>query len=672
MTDDYKQSLIDYVTGLLKIEQPRPTEFDPEELAISGNMRDYSANWWSEPITALSGKNVCVNGILESDFSDISIMYGGYQNGDTGNSKGFLIYLDEYSRPIRTVLLNSRGIHILKYDDDSNRVYGITGDRANYPVADDNDTYFTYFDNLFMYAEEGTPQQTYSYRIWQNSGDGYFFVRDIVKHPNNSWYLMYVTQFTNTTHVKVIELQINVGQSNQITTWNLTDSYYSYGYYGWYNGDTPHFRVISYDNTNEQFKLAQDNGSNVSYTTLTIDTVQNKPQTSYTKSDYLAVNEDEIYFVYNANWTENSINKKQCCLYKFSGSNIQTMYKTQVEQYANPYYNIPMMNIVRDSNSIYILRYLPDEENSQTTVSVANLNTLDWETITETGYVYRVNMYNQRASLKRRFNILYFSSFTGYLRTSLGSSTGNLTGFAGQEGEISQVTGYTGYPYSDYNVLVPRYCNLHYVSLVVMFSRNFYNVTKFENTTTSSVEIPANYLNNITITRPEMFGITSYKLVDKYPYSFTKNKYETIHLNFINTINVIDEDTDILYPASAIKVNQSSSTGGQTRYDNTKCLKYRINYNDNTVKKEPISWSDINNFNKKTNFTIYCDKEIDSIDLISNDESVIYLRINGNFIVGKYYTIKQKVRIGERPQGQDLMYNGENVLYNNEQVEVYV
>jgi hypothetical protein len=258
-------------------------------------------------------------------------------------------------------------------------------------------------------------------------------------------------------------------------------------------------------------------------------------------------------------------------------------------------------------------------------------------------------MYYQRTMLRRKYNIVCFTYFSGYFREGLGSSTSDVNGFAGDRGYMQQQIGYTGYKYSDYNVLVPRFANFYYLSLVLLFSRNFYNVSKFENITTASVEIPANYLNNYQISRPKEFGITNYCLVDKYPFVFTKNKYETIHVNFINTINVIDEDTGTLYPVSAIKVNQSCSNGGQTRYDNCKCIKYRINYNDNSTSVETITWTSINNFNKKTKFTIYCDKEIDSIDLISNDESTVFLRIVDTFEIGKYYTIKQKVRVGEKP-----------------------
>ena len=72
-----------------------------------------------------------------------------------------------------------------------------------------------------------------------------------------------------------------------------------------------------------------------------------------------------------------------------------------------------------------------------------------------------------------------------------------------------------------------------------------------------------------------------------------------------------------------------------------------------------------------TKFSLQVNKAINSIDLISNDETTIYLTINGTFTIGNYYTINQKVRIGDKPQQDNLVYNAENVLYNGEQVKVY-
>jgi hypothetical protein len=128
--------------------------------------------------------------------------------------------------------------------------------------------------------------------------------------------------------------------------------------------------------------------------------------------------------------------------------------------------------------------------------------------------------------------------------------------------------------------------------------------------------------------------------------TWTKNQYEVVDLNFLNTINIIDEDTNIRYKSGATRLNQAITEGGSTNYTNTPCNKYRINYVDNTTDIQDLSWSDIDDTHKECKISIYVDKAMLSIDLLSHDESTIYLTIPLEVEIGKYYTIKQKVRIG--------------------------
>lgn len=679
MTEDYKKSLIDYVSGLLKIEQERPTDFDPEEIAGTGVL-DYNSQDWAFVINAFNGKNVAINGILENENYDNYIMYGGYQNGDSGNSNGFLIYINEYGKPTKVRLLsNARGFQCLKFDEINNRVYGVAGNRANYPEANDNDTYFVYYNNLFLTENDETPPDiTYSYKIHSDSSTEYFMARDIIKHPERPFYLIYATSFVNINLPTVVELRINVGQENEVKTWNIGSDYFSYAFYGWYSGETPHFKVILWDYANtKQFKLGVNNGDNIDITNLSINTTLNNGQIFFLKNDYVATNENNIYFVFNDNWSENNVTKKQCHLLKYDGTTaIKSIYKTNIYNYETNNYNIPVLNVVKDINTIYCIRVINDEANDASYISVVNISDhsnpqeSDFEDLGNGKYIYRVNIYNFRTILKRQYNIVYFNSFNGYLRTNLGSSTGTINGYSNQAGRLKQRIGYTGYPYSYYNVLVPRYVNLYYQNIALFFSRNVYNITRFNNTTTASVEVPAQYLNNYTISRQKLFGNTAVELV-RNQQLISKNQYEVLHINFLNTINVIDEDTNTMYEMGAIKTNEGITTGTQTSYNNTKCTKYRVNYEDGTSEIGTITWQNITDLAKQTNFTIYVEKAIKNIDLISNDESTIYLTINGNFEIDNYYTINQKVRIGDKPQQDNLVYNAQNVLYNGEQVKVY-
>lgn len=117
-------------------------------------------------------------------------------------------------------------------------------------------------------------------------------------------------------------------------------------------------------------------------------------------------------------------------------------------------------------------------------------------------------------------------------------------------------------------------------------------------------------------------------------------------LSFINMItmqNKNNPDNIIKNIAGAIKLNQSISDS--LDYNNTKATKIRINHNDNTTKIVNIS-STINGLTATYNFVVYIDKAIDTIDIISNDETTIYCSIDAsNYEVGKYYKITQEVII---------------------------
>jgi hypothetical protein len=678
MTEDYKQSLIDYVSGLLKIEAERPTDFDPNEIAGTG-VEDYTSQRWSAILSAFDGKSVSINGILESEFYDNYIMYGGYQNGNSGNCNGFLIYVNEYGLPTKARLLsNARGFQFLKFDETNNRVYGVASDRATTSVANDNDAYFVYYNNLFLTeSDDNPPDITYSYKIHTDSGTNYFTARDIVKHPEKPFYLIYSTNFSGLNYARVTELKINVGQANELNTLYVNSNYFGYAFYGWYDNETPKFKIIvRTENTTATMKLITYNGSASSETALTNGITLERPQNAYIKDNYLSMNENNIFFVYNANYEENAIQYKKSILLKYDGTTtLKGVYSTSAIAYGT-YHDIPILNILRDNNTIYCVRGISDEANGTTHIAVVNISEhsdpqeSDFEDLGTGSYIYRFNMYNFRTILRRNYNLLYFENYSGYIRESFGNYDQPINGFSNQVGRIKQRIGYTGYPYSYYNVLVPRYVNLYYASEALMFSRNVYNITRFNNTTTASVEVPSNYLNNYPIGREKLFGNTGYELV-RANELISKNQYEVLHLNFLNTINVIDEDTNTMYDLGAIKTNEGITTGTQVSYVNSKCTKYRINYEDNTTLVNTITWKSINDLNKQTNFTIYIDKEVKNIDLISNDESTIYLTINGEFEIGKTYSIYQKVRIGEKPQQENLVYNAQNVLYNGQQIKVY-
>lgn len=655
MTEDYKKRLLDYATHLLNIESPNPTDFDPyNEVSVND---DYSSSAWDIVYDELGSKYCVINGILEDESSENYIMYGGYQDAPGENSKGFLIYMNQENHPFKVLLLDDiRGFQLLKYDKETNRVYGVCCDRASSWGSEDNDAYFSYLNNLFLtYNDYYPPKLLYEVRIFQGSGSStanQYRARDIIKHPDHSYYLIFGTTYINLSEPKIYELRIKVGETNEFKEWTISNpsNYGGLCFLGWYTDDTPHFKGILGSTTSTPgLSLFQDNGDNVSITSLTCDTTIDQMISSRTNPDYVSLGQNNIYFVYNVGYLDSGVYTQQSCVYQYDGTTeVKTICKTLESLTDGTIKNVPMINLSQDVDDIYAIRYENDDDLDTCRITLINLITNpnpsenDWKEIGEGTSITSLNAYNTRVRLVRQYNLVNFVSYAGYIRNN-GTPTGNVDGFCNRFTTIISALGYTGYEYITKDVLVPSYVNL-YNNNDILFSRNVYNTRAFENTMTSSVEVPYNYLNNITIDEEKLLGQTNYILVDDTK-EIQKNIYEVLHINFFNTINVIDEDTDKTYKVGAIKLNQTSTYGGDTNYNIGPCMKFRINYEDNTTSSSNMNWSSIDATHKQTSFTISVGKAIKSIDLVSNDETAIYMTITGTFEIGKDYIITQKVRV---------------------------
>ena len=126
---------------------------------------------------------------------------------------------------------------------------------------------------------------------------------------------------------------------------------------------------------------------------------------------------------------------------------------------------------------------------------------------------------------------------------------------------------------------------------------------------------------------------------------YSTNIYEELMINFVNTllmINKNDPNNIIENFLGSSRLNNSISLTKD--YSNTTATKIKINYTDNTNKIQNINWSLVDNY-YQTDMLIYVGKQIENIQIISEDENTIYQTIEGNFTTGKFYSIKQNVSI---------------------------
>jgi hypothetical protein len=213
---------------------------------------------------------------------------------------------------------------------------------------------------------------------------------------------------------------------------------------------------------------------------------------------------------------------------------------------------------------------------------------------------------------------------------------------------VFNANNYNGEAYKGLGGLKPNSSILYNNDNLVVFARNLYNRVIQSNITTSTVEIPNTYLNEEVIAKQELLSETN-NILNVVSSNIQKNIYETLNINFINTLNIKNSNNpnnEILNPLGASRLNNSISL--TTDYNNAKGTKYRLNYTDNTSLVRSILDSQITCINNTAtyDFVIYTAKLVNSIDIISNDEATVYQTIDGsNLALNKFYKITQEVEI---------------------------
>lgn len=652
MTEEYKKNLIDYATGNLQTTSPTTDEIIKE--IIEANRSD----WIGYIPTNYS--NMHIEGYINpsENTSNIGILYGGYID-NSNNVYGFIILTDINMKPIKYITSFSSGTSLRYIQHMEQREDG------TFCFIDDE--YFSYnyeTNNIktsqkrFVMVNNFTVPLNEEYILSLNktyifpSNLTNFYCRDIFKDINSSTYVFFGKNLEDYINFISIDLKINVGTENEWSSQKLIEREYIGGFVVFNNdGDYSSTVLLNQPSSlrnyliiaKKQFNSStytETNSANFNYY-ICVDTKNMSNQCTF-------INENTVYFVGNNQMRQVGPDSydKYVGLYEYNLST--NTYNTLFEK------KVATSNNNKIYETIYISKnynnlYIEYNNNIDTTTNKANYSIQRWNNEWEPIYIGNYNfVYNQRALyVGNKFNLLQIIMFP----TNTRGATWNLITIK----EIYNPNQYNGEPYVNVNMFKPLYVNLYSNDLAnnlrnnnnhLIFSRNLYNISVQNNTTMSSVEIPNTYLNDTTIAQNDLISETNKELINN-TQQWTKNIYEVVDLNFLNTINVIDEDTGNQYIQSAIKLNNSTINGGETNYQNTPCNKYRINYADNTNQIKNLYWNSIDDTHKQTIISIYVDKPMLSIDFISNDETTIYLTLPLNVEEGKYYVLNQKLRIGE-------------------------
>lgn len=626
MTEEYKQLILKWLTHSLQEETGNNIPQFSQTNSIVNNLNDYI-------VDKLGSQPYYVKYIQMDGFDNYALLGN---NGGDGTS--FIVILDTNMNPIQYIDEYSSGVK-LQYLLDIN--------------CDDENNFFA----LERLTEDGTERIRFvmlNNILTQNGNSQYelniskaynlptlpktlssYESLGIYKVPSTSKYLFVLENIGIPT---AVTLEVKVGTSNEwivyaadstVKGYQLT---YNSVYYDWtddnFNLIIP---AVSYDTVNFECYQIINSGE-----TLTLDnskTVElpNLPTYDFLliTSSIMMINSTSYYLAYrisneantggtdyiylNNNGTFTELATFEYDNETFSGElNYDYFYKYNSEIFLR----IKISKSGTDADDYYMC--LLDGTNFYSS-PIENVPELTW---------------NSPFFVTKRYNLYNF-----YIQADNTVYNNQL---------IYNANSYNGQPYTSTNSLIPNSSQLFDSNNNLLFGRNLYNSSIYGNTTTATVQIPNNFLNNEQIANEQLLGQTNQVLVSANK-AISKNVYEELFINFNNQINVIDNDNNLNLSMQAASnyVNQSVSNG--SNYDGLFVGYAKINYqNSNQIVPIVFNNIDSDDLTATCSFTFMSDStnQVQSIQILSNDQSNVYATIQGNkFQLGKVYIIKQEIQI---------------------------
>ena len=646
MTNDFKIDLLNYITGNIEPTNPTNEEIFKEQNNID---RDKWINFIPETWGAFRYEGMVAPNELTSN---LTILYGGYYLD--GNSYGVVTLVNENFEPVKTIYEFSSGtplryIQYMKQAEDGTFYY-IDDEVYTYSYGQysRNSQKRFVMTNNFTLINQITNDYQINLRTSYIFGSEYqnFYCKNMFKDPNSAHYIFFGNGANDSNYdftiLKIIDLKVNVGEANEWTLFaNDGNEVFGSAIALFDNDSNVQYRCLVTNNLPNNNNLncysKTYTGNPTSETVITFSEYKPYIDDANYKKQSVFLNYNEVYFVLNnQRWGSGEEKPKYIGLYRFNfvNSNLMTIFEKYLGDYS--YSNLEAMYIDKCNTDIYV----------QYNTNISNNATADYYFQRLTNDIWNpILIAEQEIFAFQRRNIFVKNNFN-LLSIFLYQTTPLSNWFVYQIKENYNVLNYNGEPYTNYNSLIPKQGEI-YSDNKLVFARNLYNKTLNENSTVSTIQVPNSYLNNIDLNTKTLISETNTILINDLSV-IQKNIYETLFLNYINTLNVIDEDTNEIYKDTGSYINNNINTGTEINYNNSFIAKIRINFQDNSIKTQKIFWQQIDSTHKKTVFSIYAKDYINSIDFISNDENTIYITKNMNDFnleIGKYYTITQFLRI---------------------------
>lgn len=657
MTDDFKQTLFDYLIGKLPNEQGTTEEIFKEINEISRDeWVDFLPNggtWSAMRIEGLIAPSENTN--------NLTVIYGGYRVDN--NSNGFIILLDNNFVPIKkfeafNTGTNLRYIQKMEISEDGT-FYAIDDNVYTYDNSENSYNSQKRFIMLNNFTQFSTTLNDYTLSLQRSyilpSNCLNFYCKYMTKNPNSSHYFLAGSSSSNYDGswnfdaTKYIDLKINVGSENEWVTQTTSASVEGVrefgGAYAIFNeDDNVSFRII---NTNP--------GVDVRINCLSKDFNENiwiNSRIAYFDIAYYNIfssinkqvcflNINNVYFVcsnlqYSTNvsgdWNKNKIIGIHH--YDFTTEQLTTIHQEDFGLITSSALKRGI-NLTALNNDLYIL-YITDDDMD----NVADYYLFRYEGNWSPKLIAQDKPFWYTYAdvfIKINFNLLQMFIY----QSTLSSSYWNQLLIK----ENYNSSNYNGEPYINTNALIPNSAEI-YSNDSLVFARNLYNKTINNNTTVSTVEIPNTYLNGIDLTSKNLLSETKLDLIRDTNVT-QKNIYETMFLNFINVLQVADRNnaTQVLNQEASTYLNSAINTDDS--YDNAKLYnKVIINYQDGSTKESSYSLENTTETSTVIAFGLYIDKLINNAEIVSSDKTITYQTIDlSSLELNKNYSIKQKLEV---------------------------
>ena len=643
MTDEFKDKLLKYFTGNF---QEGTTAYTFYQSDMTTNINNLYNTLSSEIGNQYTG-DFEISGVLQAKNENIHILYGT----SSGSTKypyvfGFIILIDSDFNILDILTEYSSGVVIGPLDvlnvDENGYLYGIE------KKYNDTQKRFIMLNNVAIKL----PNENYqvkirrAYNIPAGLNGRYFGL--IKKEPNGSKYLIAGTYYPASISTPfAVELEIVVGGSNNWTTYEYSSAYsltsaVTLDLWATWTGGNLDFEILGKDmNTICIFYMDSTTINVNTYNFVTADTIFDISGKMYQK-DYAFLG---IITLNAPNYMEHFIS-----VIEPGQSNLINIYQKQGNYYGTTTASASDIEI-KDLDIFYteMIRHDNDNYNCEVGRIVVNNGYELIPTINVTAFSGPRYYFNRLFVTKQNNLYIWYLQVENYVYMI--KETFNLTDY--NLGNIDNS-----------KFFIPKSANL-YDNDDIVYSKNLYNVAINDNITTSTVEISNSELNNLSIESENLVGSTYENLVEA-GVEFTKNQYEVVDINFINTLNIQNKNNETIQEIDGQnRLNNSISSTAD--YSNAKMTKIRINFKNNTSVTKNIQWYKRGNY-YNTVFTLGYILNIKNVEIISEDEQTTYMTIDREFPNGHQYIVSQDVYIAPKLPAQQVYYNTDEVYYNTDEV----